>query len=105
MILNAKTRRTGICGSAECVLFDRAGWELAVGGYLIGSLALGHDFSILAGASVTVLPFADTSPFNRVDQVHDADDDELGRAVQEMAHLLPRGRGGNRLRPHLFQPL
>ena len=27
IILNAKTRRTGICGAAECVLFDSAFWE------------------------------------------------------------------------------
>lgn len=27
VVLNAKTRRTGICGSAECLLFDRAGWQ------------------------------------------------------------------------------
>jgi glutamate-5-semialdehyde dehydrogenase len=24
MVLNAKTRRTGICGAAECLLIDRA---------------------------------------------------------------------------------
>ncbi len=27
VILNAKTRRTGICGAAECLLIDRAFWE------------------------------------------------------------------------------
>jgi glutamate-5-semialdehyde dehydrogenase len=27
VILNAKTRRTGICGAAECLLVDRAFWE------------------------------------------------------------------------------
>ena len=27
MILNAKTRRTGICGAAECLLIDRAFFE------------------------------------------------------------------------------
>jgi glutamate-5-semialdehyde dehydrogenase len=27
VILNAKTRRTGICGAAECILVDRAFWE------------------------------------------------------------------------------
>ncbi|SEQ20586.1 glutamate-5-semialdehyde dehydrogenase [Loktanella sp. DSM 29012] len=27
VVLNAKTRRTGICGSAECVLIDRAYWD------------------------------------------------------------------------------
>jgi glutamate-5-semialdehyde dehydrogenase len=27
VILNAKTRRTGVCGAAECILIDRAFWE------------------------------------------------------------------------------
>jgi glutamate-5-semialdehyde dehydrogenase len=27
VILNAKTRRTGICGAAECILIDRAFWD------------------------------------------------------------------------------
>jgi glutamate-5-semialdehyde dehydrogenase len=27
VVINAKTRRPGICGSVECLLFDRAGWE------------------------------------------------------------------------------
>ncbi len=27
VILNAKTRRTGVCGAAECLLIDRAFWE------------------------------------------------------------------------------
>ena len=27
VVLNAKTRRTGICGSAECLLIDRAFWD------------------------------------------------------------------------------
>ena len=28
VVVNAKTRRTGICGSAECLLIDRAFWDL-----------------------------------------------------------------------------
>jgi len=27
VVVNAKTRRTGICGSAECLLIDRAAWD------------------------------------------------------------------------------
>ncbi|MEL6680185.1 MAG: glutamate-5-semialdehyde dehydrogenase, partial [Pseudomonadota bacterium] len=37
VVLNAKTRRTGICGSAECLLMDRAFFE-AHGATLIGDL-------------------------------------------------------------------
>ncbi len=34
--LNAKTRRTGVCGAAECLLIDRA--ALALGGVVLGDL-------------------------------------------------------------------
>ena len=37
VVLNAKTRRTGICGSAECLLIDRRYWE-AEGPALIQAL-------------------------------------------------------------------
>ncbi len=37
VVLNAKTRRTGICGSAECLLIDRAFWD-AHGDILIRDL-------------------------------------------------------------------
>ena len=29
VVLNAKTRRTGICGAAECILVDRGYWEVS----------------------------------------------------------------------------
>ncbi len=37
VVVNAKTRRTGICGAAECLLIDRRFWE-AHGGILITDL-------------------------------------------------------------------
>jgi glutamate-5-semialdehyde dehydrogenase len=37
VVLNAKTRRTGICGAAECLLIDRGFWETH-GGVLVEDL-------------------------------------------------------------------
>ena len=37
VVVNAKTRRTGICGAAECLLIDRRFWE-AHGGILLADL-------------------------------------------------------------------
>lgn len=37
VVVNAKTRRTGICGAAECLLIDRAFWERH-GGVLVTDL-------------------------------------------------------------------
>ena len=37
VVINAKTRRTGICGAAECLLIDRRFWEMH-GGVLVTDL-------------------------------------------------------------------
>ncbi len=37
VVINAKTRRTGICGAAECLLIDRAFWDRH-GGVLVADL-------------------------------------------------------------------
>jgi glutamate-5-semialdehyde dehydrogenase len=37
VVLNAKTRRTGVCGAAECLLIDRAFWDRH-GGVLVADL-------------------------------------------------------------------
>ncbi len=43
VILNAKTRRTGICGAAECVLVDRAFWEAAGAPFLTDLVEAGVE--------------------------------------------------------------
>jgi hypothetical protein len=48
-------------------LIETERWELAVGAHLKGALKLGRGFSLLIGISVSVLPIANTSPFNEDD--------------------------------------
>ena len=43
VILNAKTRRTGICGAAECLLIDRAFWDAAGAPFLTDLVAAGVE--------------------------------------------------------------
>ena len=43
VVLNAKTRRTGICGAAECLLIDRAFWDRHGGVLLADLLAAGVE--------------------------------------------------------------
>ena len=54
VVLNAKTRRTGICGAAECLLIDR---ELVdgLGAQVIADL-VGASVEVRAGAGLTHLP-------------------------------------------------
>ena len=44
-------------------LIGNARWEFEVGGHLRGSIELGRGFGLLVGIGVSVLPLADTSPF------------------------------------------
>ena len=43
---------------------ENARWEFEVGGHLRGSIELGRGFGLLVGVGVSVLPLADTSPFD-----------------------------------------
>ncbi|TPE51456.1 glutamate-5-semialdehyde dehydrogenase [Amaricoccus solimangrovi] len=43
VILNAKTRRTGICGAAECLLIDRAYFEAAGAPFIADLIAAGVE--------------------------------------------------------------
>lgn len=58
VILNAKTRRTGICGSAECVLVDRA-WYDANGAEFLSELI---DAGVEVRADETLQAIAGTVP-------------------------------------------
>lgn len=53
VILNAKTRRTGICGAAECLLIDRAATDL--GARAIAAL-VSAGVEVRAGAALAHLP-------------------------------------------------
>jgi glutamate-5-semialdehyde dehydrogenase len=71
VVMNAKTRRTGICGSAECLLVDKAFFE-----------AHGAPFvNELLGAGVEVR--GDTT-IQSIDGVTVAQDDDFGREFLDM---------------------
>jgi glutamate-5-semialdehyde dehydrogenase len=71
VVLNAKTRRTGICGSAECLLFDRAGWD-ALGPQVIQDLL---DAGVEVRGDDTV---------QSVDGVTPAQDGDFGKEFLDM---------------------
>lgn len=71
VILNAKTRRTGICGAAECLLVDRAFYEEHAAPFL----------DDLIGAGVEVRGDA---TFGALDGVALANDDDWGREFLDM---------------------
>lgn len=54
VVINAKTRRTGICGAAECLLIDRRFWE-AHGGVLIEDL-LARGVEVRAEGDLLTVP-------------------------------------------------
>ncbi len=43
IVINAKTRRTGICGAAECLLVDRAFWDAHGAPFVVDLLAAGVE--------------------------------------------------------------
>ncbi len=57
VVVNAKTRRTGICGSAECLLFDRRAWQtlgpIVVQDLLDAGVDVRGDASVQTVAGVT----------------------------------------------------
>ncbi len=54
VVINAKTRRTGICGAAECLLIDRRFWE-AHGGVLVTDL-LARGVEVRAEGDLLTVP-------------------------------------------------
>jgi glutamate-5-semialdehyde dehydrogenase len=54
VILNAKTRRTGICGAAECLLIDRAFWEAKGAPFVSDLVAAGVE--VRGDATLQTLP-------------------------------------------------
>lgn len=54
VVINAKTRRTGICGAAECLLIDRAFWEKH-GGVLVTDL-LERGVEVRADGELLAVP-------------------------------------------------
>jgi glutamate-5-semialdehyde dehydrogenase len=54
VVLNAKTRRTGVCGAAECLLIDRAFWALH-GAVLITDL-LAAGVEVRGDAEIATVP-------------------------------------------------
>jgi glutamate-5-semialdehyde dehydrogenase len=54
VILNAKTRRTGICGAAECLLIDRAFWEAKGAPFVADLVAAGVE--VRGDATLQTLP-------------------------------------------------
>jgi glutamate-5-semialdehyde dehydrogenase len=54
VILNAKTRRTGICGAAECLLVDRAYWDRYGATFIADLLAAGVE--VRADATLQAIP-------------------------------------------------
>ena len=70
VVVNAKTRRTGICGSAECLLIDRAFWDRH-GSVLIRDL-------LAAGVEVRAEGEA------AIDGTVTATDDDFGREFLDM---------------------
>lgn len=54
VILNAKTRRTGICGAVECLLVDRAFWEAQGAPFVADLIAAGVE--VRGDAAIATLP-------------------------------------------------
>jgi glutamate-5-semialdehyde dehydrogenase len=54
VVINAKTRRTGICGAAECLLIDRRFWEKH-GGVLVADL-LARGVEVRAEGDLLTVP-------------------------------------------------
>jgi glutamate-5-semialdehyde dehydrogenase len=54
VILNAKTRRTGVCGAAECLLVDRAFWESEGAPFVTDLIAAGVE--VRGDATLQSLP-------------------------------------------------
>ncbi len=54
VVINAKTRRTGICGSAECLLIDRRFWDRH-GGVLVADL-LARGVEVRAEGDLLTVP-------------------------------------------------
>ncbi|MPQ93256.1 glutamate-5-semialdehyde dehydrogenase [Thioclava sp. JE_KL1] len=71
VVVNAKTRRTGICGAMECLLIDRAFWEKH-GGVLIEDL-------LKAGVEVRV-----TGDLLQIEGVTEASAEDFGREFLDM---------------------
>ncbi len=71
VVVNAKTRRTGICGAMECLLIDRAFWDTH-GGVLIGDL-------LKAGVEVR-----GTGELLSIDGVIEASAEDFGREFLDM---------------------
>jgi glutamate-5-semialdehyde dehydrogenase len=71
VVLNAKTRRTGVCGAAECLLIDRAALDL-------GRLAVAD----LIGAGVEVRGCRETQALDK--RVVPAAPDDFGREFLDM---------------------
>ncbi|WP_425090396.1 glutamate-5-semialdehyde dehydrogenase [Tropicimonas sp. S265A] len=71
VILNAKTRRTGICGAAECILVDRAWYDAKGAAFL----------SDLIGAGVEVRVEGDLL---QIDGTVPAQEDDFGREFLDM---------------------
>ena len=93
VVLNAKTRRTGICGAMECLLIDRAFYE-AHGSVLIDDL-------IEAGVEVRA-----EGPLAEIAGTVRAQEDDFGREFLDMicaAKLVDGGRGRDRAYPPLWQ--
>ncbi|OOY30865.1 glutamate-5-semialdehyde dehydrogenase [Thioclava sp. F36-6] len=71
VVVNAKTRRTGICGAMECLLIDRAFWDTH-GGVLIEDL-------LKAGVEVRV-----TGDLLQIEGVTEARAEDFGREFLDM---------------------
>ncbi|WP_286789629.1 glutamate-5-semialdehyde dehydrogenase [Thioclava sp. UBA3469] len=71
VVVNAKTRRTGICGAMECLLIDRAFWETH-GGVLIEDL-------LKAGVEVR-----GTGDLLQIEGVTEASAEDFGREFLDM---------------------
>ncbi|OOY20956.1 glutamate-5-semialdehyde dehydrogenase [Thioclava sp. DLFJ5-1] len=71
VVVNAKTRRTGICGAMECLLIDRAFWDTH-GGVLIEDL-------LKAGVEVRV-----TGDLLQIEGVTEASAEDFGREFLDM---------------------
>ncbi|WGT50349.1 glutamate-5-semialdehyde dehydrogenase [Thioclava nitratireducens] len=71
VVVNAKTRRTGICGAMECLLIDRAFWEKH-GGVLIEDL-------LKAGVEVR-----GTGDLLKIEGVTEASAEDFGREFLDM---------------------
>jgi hypothetical protein len=98
VVLNAKTRRTGICGAAECLLIDRAFFARhGVGDYRIVESAGATEGAPAAGAAEIVVDITTTGATLAANHLAILRDGVILKSQAQLAAALTADWSGDRL--------